>query len=65
MDPGLIKAVVWRVVPWSRLVAIAVLGLLGIVATHLSALALGLLTAGVVLAVILVDAFTSVADDEP
>jgi low temperature requirement protein LtrA len=52
------KAVVWRVTPWSRLVAIAALALLGLVATHVSALALGAMTAAVLLAVIAADAWT-------
>jgi low temperature requirement protein LtrA len=50
------KAVVWRVVPWSRLAAVAGLGLLGLVATHVDALLLGAMTAVVLLAVIAADA---------
>jgi low temperature requirement protein LtrA len=50
------KAVIWRVVPWSRLAAIVVLGLLGLVATHVDALLLGAMTAVVLLAVIAADA---------
>ncbi len=42
------KATVWRVVPWTRLAAIAVLGLLGIAATSMTALALGAATSAVV-----------------
>jgi len=43
------KATVWRTVPWRRLTAIVVLGLLGIVATSISALTLGALTTIVVI----------------
>ena len=49
------KAIVWRIVPTSRLLAVAVLGLLGIVATSMSTLALGAVTAGVVLLVVAAD----------
>ncbi len=42
-------ATVWRTVPWTRLTAIVVLGLLGIVATSTSALTLGALTTIVVI----------------
>ena len=49
------KIAVWRVVPWSRLAAIAVLGLLGTAAPALPALALGLCAAVVVLAVAALD----------
>ena len=42
------KATVWRIVPWTRLAAIAVLGLLGAVAASMSALALGAAATAVV-----------------
>ncbi len=42
------KATVWRVVPWTRLAAIVVLGLLGIAATSVTAVALGAAASGVV-----------------
>jgi low temperature requirement protein LtrA len=45
------KETVWRVVPWTRLAAIAALGLLGAVATSISALALGAVTTAVVVLV--------------
>jgi low temperature requirement protein LtrA len=49
------KFAVWRVVPWSRIAAVAVLGLLGLAAPHLSALALGCCASAVVLAVAAAD----------
>ncbi len=49
------KIAVWRVVPWSRLAALAVLGLLGAAAPHISALALGTCAAAVVIAVAVLD----------
>jgi low temperature requirement protein LtrA len=49
------KATVWRIVPWSRLAAIAVLALLGIVATSISVLALGAATSAVVVALAVTD----------
>jgi low temperature requirement protein LtrA len=52
------KIAVWRVVPWSRLAAVAILGLLGLAATHLSALALGACAAAVVIAVAALDHYT-------
>jgi low temperature requirement protein LtrA len=51
------KMAVWRMVPWSRLAAVAVLGLLGAVAPHVSALALGICAAAVVIAVAVLDHF--------
>jgi low temperature requirement protein LtrA len=56
------KATVWRIVPWSRLAAIAVLGLLGIVATSISALALGAATSAVVVALAVTDRVFPAAD---
>jgi low temperature requirement protein LtrA len=49
------KAVVWRRVPWTRIAALAVLGLLGLAAPHISALALGACTVAVIVAVAAVD----------
>jgi len=46
---------VWRVVPWSRLAAVAVLGLLGFAAPHVSALVLGACAAAVVITVAVLD----------
>lgn len=56
------KATVWRIVPWSTLAAIAVLGLLGIVATSVSALALGAATGAVVVALAVTDRVFPAAD---
>jgi len=53
------KIAVWRVVPWSRLVAIAILGLLGLATPHLSALELGACAAAVVIAVAALDHLTA------
>jgi low temperature requirement protein LtrA len=50
------KAVVWRVVPWSRLVAVAALAVLAPVASHVDALLLGAMTTVVLLVVIAADA---------
>ncbi|HEY6276994.1 MAG TPA: low temperature requirement protein A [Streptosporangiaceae bacterium] len=47
------KIAVWRVVPWSRIAAVAVLGLLGL--AHLPALGLGSCAAAVVLTVAALD----------
>ncbi len=49
------KVVVWRVVPWSRLVAIFALALIGVLATSVTALVLAGLTTAVLLAVIAAD----------
>jgi low temperature requirement protein LtrA len=49
------KIAVWRVVPWSRLAAVAVLGLLGLVAPHVPALGLGACAAAVVITVAVLD----------
>jgi low temperature requirement protein LtrA len=45
------KAVIWRRASWPRIGALAVLGLLGLAAPHISALALGACTAAVIIAV--------------
>jgi low temperature requirement protein LtrA len=52
---ALFKAVVWRVTPWSRIVAIVVLALLGLLAPHVTALALGICAAAVVVGVAVAD----------
>ena len=49
------KFAVWRVVPWTRLAALVVLGLLGLAVPALPALGLGLCAAVVVLAVAALD----------
>ncbi len=49
------KAVVWRAVPATRLAAICVLGLLGIAAGHVSALALGCMAGAVLILVAALD----------
>src|SRR5262249_36888698 len=49
------KIAVWRVVPWSRLAAVAVLGLLGFAAPHVSLLGLGACAAAVGIAVAALD----------
>jgi low temperature requirement protein LtrA len=52
---ALFKAVVWRETPWSRIVAISVLALLGLLAPHVSALALGICAAAVLVGVAVTD----------
>lgn len=52
---ALFKAVVWRVVPWSRLIAVGTLALLFLLAPHLHPLALGVVTFAVVVAVAVAD----------
>ncbi len=49
------KAVIWRTTPWSRIIAVAVLALLGLAAPHVSALALSTCAAAVVIAVAVAD----------
>jgi hypothetical protein len=49
------KAVVWRMLPDSRLAAIVVLGLLGFLAPHVSAFALGGCAGAVLIALVLSD----------
>jgi len=56
------KAVVWRVVSWPRLGGIAVLGLLGLLAPHASALALGSCAAAVVIGVAVADRLLPVGE---
>jgi low temperature requirement protein LtrA len=52
---ALFIAVIWRVAPWSRIIAIITLALLGLVAPHISALALGIYAATVVIGVAVAD----------
>jgi low temperature requirement protein LtrA len=52
---ALFKGVVWRMTPWSRIVAIILLALLGLLAPHVSALALGICAAAVVIGVAVTD----------
>jgi len=59
------KATVWRTVPWTRLGAIVVLALLGIVVTSLSALLLSLLTAVVVVVLAAADRLLSSGREAP
>jgi low temperature requirement protein LtrA len=51
------KILIWRLVPWSRLLAVAFLGLLAPVALHVSALALAWCATAVVTAVVVADRF--------
>ena len=52
---ALFKAVVWRVVSWSRVLAVAVLLMLLLLAPHVSALSLAVATLAVVIAVAVAD----------
>jgi low temperature requirement protein LtrA len=52
---ALFKGVVWRMTPWSHIVAIILLALLGLLAPHVSALALGICAAAVVIGVAVTD----------
>jgi low temperature requirement protein LtrA len=52
---GLFKAIVWRIVPWPRLIAVVVLALLFLLAPHVSALVLGIVVLCVVIAVAISD----------
>jgi low temperature requirement protein LtrA len=49
------KATVWRRVPWPRIAALAVLGLLGLLVPHVSVFVLGACSAAVVVAVAVAD----------
>lgn len=49
------KAVVWRTVPWSRIAAVAVLALLGLLAPHVALLTLASCAAAVIVAVAVTD----------
>jgi low temperature requirement protein LtrA len=52
---ALFTAVVWKVTPWSRIVAIIVLALLWLLALHISALGLGICTTTVVVVLAVAD----------
>jgi low temperature requirement protein LtrA len=52
---AIFKIAVWRVVPWSRLAAVATLGLLGLAAPHVTALGLGICATAMVVAVAALD----------
>jgi low temperature requirement protein LtrA len=52
------KAVVWRTISWTRLAAVAVLALLGLLAPHVSVLTLAACTAAVIVAVAVADYLT-------
>jgi len=54
---ALFKAVVWRETPWSRIVAVILLALLGLLAPQISALALGVCGAAIVVGVAVADRF--------
>jgi low temperature requirement protein LtrA len=64
---ALFKAVVWQVTPWSRIVAIIALGLLGPLAPHISALALGVCAAAVIVGFAVADRLlqSDVSTDSP
>jgi low temperature requirement protein LtrA len=59
------KAIVWRTLPLTRLTAIVVLGLLGLAATRVSSLALGVLAAVVLIALAASDRLVRLADRQP
>ncbi len=59
------KATIWRRVSWPRIGALAVLGLLGLLAPHVSALALSASSAAVVVAVAVLDARSARAQVSP
>ena len=52
---ALFKATVWHRIPWSRLAAIALLTIVGLVATHLEGVVLGAATNVILLAVVVSD----------
>lgn len=52
---AIFKAIMWRVVSWPRVIAVAVLALLFVPAPHLSALALGVIVLVVIIAVAATD----------
>jgi low temperature requirement protein LtrA len=62
---GVFKILIWRVVPWSRLLAVAVLALLAPLAVHVSSLALAWCGTAVVVAVVVADRFQHRDDPEP
>ncbi len=49
------KAILWRRVSWTRIAALAALGLLGLLTPHVSGLALSIAATAVVLALVLAD----------
>jgi low temperature requirement protein LtrA len=59
------NAIVWRTLPLTRLTAIVVLGLLGLAATRVSSLALGVLAAVVLIALAASDRLVRLADRQP
>jgi low temperature requirement protein LtrA len=59
------KILIWRVVPWSRLLAVALLGLLAPLAPHVSSLALAWCSTAVVAGVVVADWFQHRDDAEP
>jgi low temperature requirement protein LtrA len=61
---ALFKAVVWRETPWSRIVAVILLALLGLLAPQVSALALGVCAAATVVGVAVADRFLQQEGDE-
>jgi low temperature requirement protein LtrA len=48
-------AVVWRTVPWSRLIAVCLIAFLALIATHVTTLALGTATGAIILLVCITD----------
>ncbi|MGH3396998.1 MAG: low temperature requirement protein A [Streptosporangiaceae bacterium] len=52
------KAVVWRTISWSRIAAVAVLALLGLLAPHVAVLTLAICAAAVIVAVVVADYLT-------
>ncbi len=52
------KAVVWRVISWSRIAAVAALALLGLLAPHVAVLTLAICAAAVIVAVVVADYLT-------
>jgi low temperature requirement protein LtrA len=59
------KIAVWRAVPWSRLTAVAVLGLLGLAAPYVSVLGLGTRATAVVIAVAALDHYPASHQRQP
>ena len=57
------KATIWHRISWPRIGAVAVLGLLGLLAPHVSALIIGGCAAAVVVAVAAADQLAPVAPD--
>jgi len=59
------KIAVWRAAPWSRLAAVAVLGLLGLAAPYVSVLGLGTCATAVVIAVAALDRYPAGHQRQP